>query len=472
MQDKRAPRNRQMVVVVIVLALGIGLSGCFLFPGLQAVITLSPGVIGEAPFTVTFNSGDSTGWIESREWNFGDPQSGADNTSTLVAPSHTYGDDEIYVVTLTVVNAAGKTSQATVAITVTNPPPIASLLATPARGPAPLAVEFDLSGSVDPAAIIPTPTSGYIESFTLDFGDGTPVMEGSDIATPIVHTYTSAEYRAAVLTVTDDDGATGSTVAPIAVEGVVGFLTSPDNSPAGLTFDGEYLWHSDWQAKTIYKISPEDGHVVTSFPAPGEGPLLSLSNDEFAEQGVVIAPEGTPQGLAWEDSYLWVVCVSDGKIYKLNPAIPSGSSGHVITTLETPGYSPFGLAFDGTYLWCSDYFGQKVYKINPATGMAISSFDAPGTSGGSPPLSVKIIITDPTHGTPTGLAWQNGALWVASDSDDTVYKVDPSTGMVLDSINSPDTLPAGLAFDGAYLWNADANTGIEGKGRLYKLVAP
>jgi hypothetical protein len=52
----------------------------------------------------------------------------------------------------------------------------------------------------------------------------------------------------------------------------------------------------------------------------------------------------------------------------------------------------------------------------------------------------------------------------------TLYRVDSVTGAVLASTAAPGSTPAGLAFDGVYLWVADPNGA--NPGRLDRLVVP
>ncbi|HIC24072.1 MAG TPA: HYR domain-containing protein, partial [Planctomycetes bacterium] len=66
---------------------------------------LSP-TSGGGPLTVQF-SDRSTGAIDSRQWNFGDPDSGVENTSSIATPSHIYQQIGTYVVTLTVSGPGG-----------------------------------------------------------------------------------------------------------------------------------------------------------------------------------------------------------------------------------------------------------------------------------------------------------------------------------------------------------------------------
>ena len=76
-----------------------------------------------------------------------------------------------------------------------NQPPVANVTATPTSGTAPLAVTFNGSGSSDP--------DGSIASYAWTFGDG-----GTATGVTTTHTYQAAGTYTAVLTVTDNQGAT------------------------------------------------------------------------------------------------------------------------------------------------------------------------------------------------------------------------------------------------------------------------
>ena len=190
---------------------------------------------------------------------------------------------------------------------------------------------------------------------------------------------------------------------------VVDSFDSPDRTPQGLAFDGTYLWNADYTNQKIYKLDTS-GNIIGSFDSPGP----------------------YPYGLAFDGTYLWNADSTSlsAKIYKLD------TSGNIIDSFDSPRLAPEGLAFDGTYLWNADstWLSAKIYKLD-TSGNIIDSFDSPGLA-------------------PEGLAFDGTYLWNADSINNKIYKLDTS-GNIIDSFDSPDRTPAGLAFDGTYLWNAD-----------------
>jgi len=89
-----------------------------------------------------------------------------------------------------------------------NVPPVASFTATPSSGPAPLHVVFDASASHD--------VDGAIVDYAWDFGDAQTAS--SAIATQ-THDYTQtpAHTYPVILIVTDNAGATDTTVRNVSV---------------------------------------------------------------------------------------------------------------------------------------------------------------------------------------------------------------------------------------------------------------
>jgi gliding motility-associated-like protein len=97
---------------------------------LDTIINVAPNVIAGfetptlvcAPYTAVFVNTSIGG--QTFQWDFGDPASGADNTSTLANPTHFYANPGTYTIRLVAndPNTCNKTDDTTVTITVTDRP--------------------------------------------------------------------------------------------------------------------------------------------------------------------------------------------------------------------------------------------------------------------------------------------------------------------------------------------------------------
>jgi prepilin-type N-terminal cleavage/methylation domain-containing protein len=149
-----------------------------------------------SPPSCTFDaseSHDEDGAIVSYLWEFGDGTTGSGVTVGHVFP--TFG---VYAVTLTVVDDGGASASETqfVSTMVGNAHPAAVFT----RSCVQLTCTFDGSGSYD--------QDGSIVDYEWDFGDET--VESGASLTSVVHEFGAAGVYSVTLTVTDNDGATGS----------------------------------------------------------------------------------------------------------------------------------------------------------------------------------------------------------------------------------------------------------------------
>lgn len=159
------------------------------------------GLIGE---TLTFSAGassDPDGVIHSYHWNFGDGQ-----TAVGRDVSHAYQATGLYLVTLTVVDDCGASSQDTLTVSITAPDPCAANVAPVANAGPDLhamlgsPVVFDGSGSSD--------ADGTVEGYWWVFGDGQSTGWQSSPTTS--YFYALAGSYAAQLYVRDNCGAVSS----------------------------------------------------------------------------------------------------------------------------------------------------------------------------------------------------------------------------------------------------------------------
>jgi len=110
------------------------------------------------------------------------------------------------------------------------------------------------------------------------------------------------------------------------------------------------------------------------------------------------------------------------------------------------GQNPQGLAFDGTNIWlCAAGSDKKIYKLNTSDTVlsAISSIPGPTSAG-----------------TLRGIAWYDSSLWVTvsglSGNSGKIYRVNPSTGAVQDSVNTPGIEPRAVVFANGIMYTNDA----------------
>ena len=141
-------------------------------------------------------SGDSDGSIVGYAWDFGDG-----STAQGVNVQHSYSAAGTYSVTLRVTDDRDGVAEFSAEVTVDDPPNVAPNASATASCTL-LSCSFDAGGSSD--------SDGTITSYDWDFGDG---ATGSGIGA--VHEYQLAGSYEATLTITDDDGATGTSVVSV-----------------------------------------------------------------------------------------------------------------------------------------------------------------------------------------------------------------------------------------------------------------
>ena len=134
-------------------------------------------------------STDADGTVASYAWDFGDGSSSSGTTAT-----HAYAAAGTYQVKLTVTDNAGAADSATKAVVVAaNQAPTAAFTTTVSE----LTASFDGTGSAD--------ADGTVASYAWDFGDGSTGTGGT-----ATHAYATSGTYQVKLTVTDNQGSTGT----------------------------------------------------------------------------------------------------------------------------------------------------------------------------------------------------------------------------------------------------------------------
>lgn len=255
------------------------LAGCSLLTGNQPPVAVIEASVteGDAPLTVEFDGSGSTDEddrIVEYRWTFGDGTSASGPTA-----QHTFTQEGLYNVRLTVTDQFGARDTDVVEITVGNPPPQAVLTASPTSGWAPLGVTFDASASFDPA-------DDPIARYEWILSDG---LEREGIR--VQHLFETPGHYTATLRVVDDGGASSeATVDVHALDFATLDLPSVDmgTSPIDLLtedFDGD--------GERDVAIAASESNEIRV--------LFGQRNDVGFDEGIRLATGRRPAALASAD---------------------------------------------------------------------------------------------------------------------------------------------------------------------------
>jgi trimeric autotransporter adhesin len=228
-------------------------------------------------------SSDPDGSIVSYAWDFGDG-----TTGTGKMPSHSYPMAGDYTVQLTVTDDDGGTDSVSHTVSPASPPANQPPAAEFSSSCTALSCTFDASASSDP--------DGSIVSYAWDFGD-----QAMGAGKTPSHNYAAAGDYSVQLTVTDDDGATGSVthvVSPTAAPTALATDTFSRTVSNGLgTADLGGAWTVSG-GSTNFSVNGSAGRIV--LPTAGAGPqayLNSVSSTD-SDTTLTVSPDkvGTGNG--------------------------------------------------------------------------------------------------------------------------------------------------------------------------------
>ena len=250
---------------------------------------------------------------------------------------------------------------------------------------------------------------------------------------------------------------------------------SPECAPAGLAWDGNYLWMTDshYESQEVFKLTT-DGTVIDSFDWPligGQGPSgITIDGDSFlriaasTEQKIYKFNTGgnlesffqTPipgiRGVTWDGTNLWIAgggWPSDPEnvvhFYKMT------IEGSIIDSFDLTMDTQFfrDITFDGANLWLVNQIGGEdtLFMISPE-GDLLASYNLANDIG--------------VPGNPRGLTWDGRHLWVACISPAVIYQLKPispylQVNAYIDVTTIPDINDNG--FDDIACLAVDSDTG-------------
>ena len=208
---------------------------------------------------------------------------------------------------------------------------------------------------------------------------------------------------------------------------IVATYSIPEGA-SGLAYDGTWLYCGIYGANgdEVYQINPATGAYSLLFTGP----------------------QGDAFGLTYDGTYLWT---TDHPGSSSDPAVAMQLdwNGNLLDQFNLPAHYMSGIAYDNGDFWVARYYPEPghLYKVD-INGKIVDEFDAPDDQ-------------------PWDLCIENGHLWVADYWGDTLYQLDAGTGGLLYSHPSEGVDPAGIVWDGEFLWYCDNGEG--GYDYLYKV---
>jgi len=332
---------------------------------------------GDEPLTVDFTDlSASYDGIASWLWSFGDGE-----TSSAQSPTHTYLQDGLYTVSVTVTEVDGDSRTATRAgyVRVHDTAPVADFSAAPLGGDEPLTVDFtDLSASYDGTA-----------SWLWSFGDG----QTSSMQNP-VHTYLQDGLYTVSVTVTEVDGdihtkTRTSYVRVYDTAPAVDFSAAPlggdepltvDFTDLSASYDGiaSWLWSfGDGQTSPMqhprHTYGEEGLYVVSLTVTESDG-----SQDVSYQDVQVISGTRVTVRLSGEPLKDCLVYACTGSGAYAGQSAMTDPLGHAQFTLEDGTYK-FLVYYDGR-AWWSDLTsvpGTATIDITASTLVAVTAGEDP-----------------------------------------------------------------------------------------------
>lgn len=304
----------------------------------------------------TVEASNSTGDIESYDWDFDDGTGEEGSDSTVVT---SYSDTGVYDVTLTVSGPGAATDTTTTTVVVSEGGLTASFEVDPELPETGEVVEFDA-----------TVSTGDIISYEWRFGDGTSRSRVGSITT---HSYGEAGEYEVTLIIEGPDGAVAQATNTVTVGGDIeaAFSVDPSDPVAGdtVTFDASATTGSVERYRWDFT---GDGNADRS----STGPQTSRVYTEAGSRRVELTVE---DGAGRQDSTAEVVVV----LARLEAAIEADTT--TILTGERVEFDAAGSSIDtNEFEWA---FGDGE-TASTASSRALHSYDQPGS------YTVEVTVAD------------------------------------------------------------------------------
>ncbi|TNE64246.1 MAG: hypothetical protein EP344_03930, partial [Bacteroidetes bacterium] len=354
-----------------------------------------------------------TSGITNWAWDFGDPASGANNSSAIRTPGHIYDPGGGYMVTLTITANSGCTSAATAMAQI--PQVVPPMIIPPATSCAGNALEFVASGS----------------NLSWDFGNPASGVLNTTDGSPVYHSFPDGNYNVTA-TLEDNYGCTASagiavTISPNTLSGMI-TPSSPaplcEGATVVLTAPGgvvNYEWSDGSTADTlliseegIYSVTLTDGNGCVYVPPPV--PVSVLPGPDALIKALLTNEIGQVIGVAYP---VHTVCAGDDvrlQVFGQGSYAYAWSSGGLGASAVfsedrhnqlSVGTYVFTVTVTDNQTGCTASTDPFTVTVNPVpSGFSISQDNFPACAGSTNTLN----YTGPTPGN-----WQY--IWNTGQTD-------------------------------------------------------
>lgn len=174
----------------------------------------------------------------------------------------------------------------------------------------------------------------------------------------------------------------------------------------GISLVGNVLYGVDVENKMLCKIDTSTGNIIKQTKLP----FGTIS--------------GSPAGMDWDGEYLYINHInSTDSVYVLD------TTGAKIDGWISPVSTPTGILKDLNSYWYIDSEELKIRAFNAMSTIQEKEIAVPG------------------GGFPTGLVFGDHSIWLADNANDALYKIDTSSGAVLDTIILCQTIADSISYD-------------------------
>ena len=260
----------------------------------------------------------------------------------------------------------------------------------------------------------------------------------------------AATVAATALVVLRDDASPtieAGTVGLVDASGSLRGAVAVGERPTGVAVDGDDLWVTDEETKTVAQADPSTFSVSERIPV-GTG----------------------PSGVAVGAGFVWVANTDDRTVSVVDP------QAHRVVQTIVVGNGPAGITVDGDRVWVANSVDGSVSEIDATDGTVTETHRVGERPVALAAAAGAVWVVNQRSGTvsrvvpgdgetevlpvgrgPSGIAFGAGSLWVTNAEDGTVSRIDLGTGSV--TASEVGGSPVAVVVDEEGVWVANASDG-------------